>query len=1167
MQLIHVKLSGFKSFADPTTIPFKKRITAIVGPNGCGKSNVIDAIRCVLSGAARHLRGDTLPDVIFNGSASRKPVGQASVEMLFDNNDGSLGGEYGAYPEICVRREVNRDGTSDYYLNGTRCRRKDVVDIFLGTGLGPQSYAIIEQGMITRLIEAKPEELRVYLEEAAGISKYKERRRETENRLESTRENLERLNDHRLELEKQLAHLQRQANAAEKYKELKQEERVIKSELQAIHWREFAQQQEAEQAASQSTQNNFESKVAELRQTETNIEKLRQQKIEVTDNFNGIQTKFYAMGAEIARLEQNVQNLQERRTQLQSDIEQLETNYQETKQNYEDDQLQIEELSAEVEKLEPQIAEAKETADTSQAAWKSAEEAMQDWQTRWDGFNQQNAKISQSIEVERTQLQHAQQWQSNAEQHIQRLESEHSQFNFAELENEIQNLKQEQAQVAAECLELQNLLESLQQQWNQQRDNEKQSMLQLDQARHQLQHLMGRRSSLEALQQAALGKNDQALNNWLQEQNLQQKSRLAENLAVESGWELAVETVLGPYLEAINVADFNSLEISLGQFDKGHLTLFKANATAASSHANKPTLASKINSSWELGDLLSGIYIAENLTAALQLSQTLSPHESVITQQGIWLGKNWLRISKNTDAKAGVIQRERELHELQDAIAQHQNEIQRQEQVHSQIKIILAQLETEREHVQKQFLEVSGKSSQLQGQLHAKQNRIEQLKQRDAAIQQQLAENQRRLEEAKAKFTAAQGALEEAQVKLNLANEEKETLMQERETCREQLNTHRDQAQQDKHAADELQVRLESSRSQLHYLRQTIQRAEKQLKDLAERKESLLQGIAETENPLRELSAELNTSLEKRLAVERELEAARQQVNHVDHDLRECEAQQHQINEDIEGLRSALEELRMKLQALQIKQAHCQEKITELGAELEATLAQLPEVYSLQEWEEKVTKLENRIQRLGAINLAAIDEYQTLSERKTYLDAQNNDLVEAITTLEDAIRKIDRETRARLQDTFEKVNAEFNRLFQRVFTGGQAQLELIGDDVLATGMIVKAQPPGKRNTTIHLLSGGEKALTATALVFAMFHLNPSPFCILDEVDAPLDDVNIGRFCTLVKEMSEKVQFIFISHNKLTMEIADQLMGITMNEPGVSRVVSVDMNQAIEMATA
>jgi chromosome segregation protein len=1166
MQLKTIKLSGFKSFADPVVIPIVSQLTGIVGPNGCGKSNVVDGIRCVLSGAAKQLRGGTMPDIIFNGSAKRKPVGQASVELIFDNEDGSVGGEYANYPEISIRREVNRDATSDYFLNGIHCRRRDVIDLFLGTGLGPNSYAIIEQGMISRFIEAKPEDLRVYLEEAAGISKYKERRRETENRIENTRENLERLADHRLELEKQLEHLQRQAKAAERYKELKQEERGVKAELQAIHWSELKTQLAEQTAQLQIEENRIEVQTSELRQLELAIEKLRQQRVTDNEAFNAVQTRFYSMGAEIARLEQQLNYARERQQQLQNDLTQLNNTHRDLIEQQQQDEMQAEELTAELTQLEPKLDASKATAEQAATDLKQAEITMHDWQQTWDEFNQQAGQVARTVEVERTRIQHLEQLIDQAQQRVGRLEIERSQVAFSAVDEEIQKIQIQHAALQQRVAQAQQAQNHNSEQLTLQRGVYDNFIKELDQARHQLQTLRGRQASLEALQQAALGKNDQLVTGWLQQQQLMQQPRLAESLKVLPGWELAVETVLGPYLEAVCVNDINQFANALMQIGDANLTLWQTSTNNPNAIANqRVTLASKVQATGSLEEILDTVYVADDLGKAFDMRAALAPHESVVTQDGVWLGRHWLRIAKNKDAKAGILQRERELHELQQTIQQQQTLLSEKEAAFELAKRQLTEFETERQQLQQQLQLLSNEASQVQSQLSAQQARAEQLHKREQVMQLELTETQQQLQQTQQQLAATLATWQSANDQMAQDDVQKTQLLNQRESCRQQLEVAREQAQTTKTAADELQMQLETTRSQLHFVRQSMQRAEKQLQDIQTRRVNLEQSLTEIEAPIPELQQTLEQALQNRLSVEKELTAARQQVDHTEHQLRDNEQRHTELVALIQEQRGQLEQLRMQLQALQIEQRHHEEKIIELGFVLETVLAQLPEIFSITEWQEKVSRVENRIQRLGAINLAAIDEYQQLAERKNYLDAQNNDLMEALATLEDAIKKIDHESRARLRETHEKVNVEFNKIFQGIFNGGHAELELTGDDVLSTGMIVRAQPPGKRNTTIHLLSGGEKALTAIALVFAMFQLNPAPFCILDEVDAPLDDINVGRFCNLVKSMSSKIQFLFISHNKLTIEIAEQLVGVTMNEPGVSRLVSVDIEQAIKIA--
>lgn len=1167
MELKTIKLSGFKSFADPMVLPVKTRLTAIVGPNGCGKSNIIDAVRCVLSGAARHLRGDTLSDVVFNGSASRKPMGRASVELIFDNHDGALGGEYAQYPEISVRRQIDRAGTSDYFLNGTHCRRKDIIDLFLGTGLGPQSYAIIEQGMIARIIEAKPEELRAYLEEAAGISRYRERRRETENRLQHTQENLDRLNDHRLELEKQLNHLQKQAETAEKYKTLKQEERTLQAEYQALHYQALTEQLQTQHQQMAQQQNEYEAKMAELRKTDAAIEQVRQQETQTAEAVNGVQERYYSASAEISRLEQTVHTIKERRQQLTVDLAQLMQNDEELRQTHEQDQLQLEELQNDVVLLEPQLTEYRAEIAQAETDLQEAEQAMHAWQGRWDSFNQTTSKTMQTAQVQQTHLQHLRQTIERTKERVGRMQQEQQQWNFPSLEQELEQLATELGHRQMELTEQQTRLDEVNACWQTEHQQQEQLLHVLDQSRRTLQQTTGRQASLEALQQEALGKKNTVINQWLQQQSLAQQPRLAEQFQVQAGWETAIETVLGSYLEAVCVENFDHLIPAVAQFTQGQLTLIQTTASCATPLTGGSTLADKVTSHIPLTPLLSSVYGVETTAEALALLPQLAPHQSVITREGLWFGPTWMRINKKKDSRAGIIERERELKELAQSIATQQLQITAQEQQLQQTKARLLEYQQSREQLQQQKIQLATQLGKSTAERQGKQNQLQQLQQRAHSLNQELLTHQQQLADAENQFAAATAHLQQAQTTLQAAESERQQLQQERDHCRQTLEEARRSLQHSKTAADEAQLRLETSRSQLHMLRQSLTRAEKQLQDLQQRRNGLQQAQEESTPVLATAEQQLQTALTERLEIEHALQARRQELNQLQHVLQQQEQTRQNIDQHVQQLRNGLEEARLQTQALQLRQAQHVEKIIALGLVLETVMQQLAADATIAVWEERLQKMENRIQRLGAINLAAIEECQVLAERKNYLDAQHHDLVEAMTTLAEAIRKIDQESRTRLKETYDQVNSAFSELFQQVFQGGQATLEMTEQDFLTAGMVVKAQPPGKRNTTIHLLSGGEKALTAIALVFALFQLNPAPFCILDEVDAPLDDLNVGRFCALVKQMSQKVQFLFISHNKLTIEIADQLIGVTMHEPGVSRLVAVDVEQAIAMATA
>ena len=1166
MRLSKIKLAGFKSFVDPTTMPLPTNLTGVIGPNGCGKSNIIDAVRWVMGeSSAKNLRGDSMADVIFNGSTSRKPVGQASIELIFDNSDGSLGGEYAKYSEIAIKRSVGRDGQSLYYLNNHRCRRRDITDIFLGTGLGPRSYAIIEQGTISRLIEAKPEELRVFLEEAAGISKYKERRRETENRIRHTRDNLDRLNDLREELEKQLNHLQRQARTAERYKELKKEERLLKGQLQALRWRSLDGDAHQREEVIREKETALEASIAKQRSAEAGIAQQREAHIEATDSFNTVQSEFYRIGADIARLEQTIQHARERHQQQLQDMEQVEQSWNGAQAHQQSDLRKIDELKVSLVELEPHANEAQEVANRSASRLAEAEQGMQEWQSQWDAFNQRAQEPSQTSQVERARIQQLEQQIDQLQKRLLRIDEEQKNLSVDHLQEEISELKSKVDEWDAQSGVLQERLDLCLGKISTQRDQNQQQVHELDKLRTRLQRQRGRHASLEALQQGALGKRKGAVTDWLEQQGLGEAKRLAQDIEVEQGWEHAVECVLGFNLEAVCVDGMDPVLGTLGSLQHGALALFDTRAAGGGDSGQGNTLLGKVKSGLALEPLLEGVIVAETLDQAVAMRGNLASHESVITRDGVWLGKSWLRVARDADDKAGVLHREQELNELTDEIASLEQQAEALHASSEEGRSRLAELEKDRETIQSELNATNRQRGEYNSQLSGKQARFEQINKRRERLESDAAELKQNIVEVEQEIELARKQLHDALGLMESLAKEREELTRRRDEVRGGLDQIRQQARDERDAAHALNLKLQTMSTELETTEQALLRMDTQLSELSQRRDELKKALADGDAPIREKSQELESLLEKRMAVENRLSEARKAVESIDHALRELEAERTRAERDAESVRSSLEGIRMTWQELKVRRQTLQEQVTEAGFEIKDLLEEMPEGAEVEGWEELVEKMASRIQRLGPINLAAIEEFEQQSERKQYLDAQNKDLTEALETLEGAIRKIDRETRTRFKETYDKVNKGLQEKFPRLFGGGHAYLELTGDDLLDTGVTVMARPPGKRNSTIHLLSGGEKALTAVALVFAIFELNPSPFCMLDEVDAPLDDANVTRYCELVAEMAERVQFIFITHNKVTMELANQLAGVTMHEPGVSRLVSVDVNEAVELA--
>ena len=1167
MRLSKLKLAGFKSFVDPTTVPLPSNLIGIVGPNGCGKSNIIDAVRWVMGeSSAKHLRGDSMADVIFNGSSARKPVGQATIELVFDNSDGSLGGQYANYNEIAIKRTVTRDGQSVYHLNGTRCRRRDITDIFLGTGLGPRSYSIIEQGTISRIIEARPEELRMFLEEAAGISKYKERRRETENRIRHTRENLDRLNDLRDELEKQLARLKRQARTAERYKVLKQDERLVKAQLQALRWAVLNEQAAASESQLREQETALESAVAKQRAVEANIEKQRALQADASDNHNAVQSRFYSVGADIARLEQSIQHARERRAQQQQDLVQLEKDAQETTQHLDSDQLRIGELESRLTALKPDLENAEQQHQAASESRTTAEAAMQEWQSEWDAFNQQATEPARQADVERTRIQHLEQRLAQLQQRGEKLQLELTEQSVSAVEQDIAELQRKLTATETEVQQNQQALEQHQQRISELRDVTHQRGEQLDETRRQLQDLRGRSASLEALQQAALGKEQGAVSQWLSGQHLQDAPRLAEELLVEAGWERAAECVLGSHLEAVCVEGVDPLAEVLGSFEEGTLTLFDTQSTAGENTAHMgDSLQSKVQAPWSLDALLAGVYVIEDLKDALAMRSRLAAHESVVTRDGIWLGKGWLRVVRDTDAKAGILQREQELKSLATEITQLTNTVQGLQQQQEAERGQLHELEQARDSVQASYNRANRTQAEQQSRLNARNNQLEQAQAHQIKLETELQELRGHVEVDQKAMQDARGTLQTALEQMGGLEQQREELIRQRDSQRSVLETARARAQETRNQAHEIKLKVETLNTELNSTRQAMDRLNSQLEQVRGRRKEIEKALDESEAPLAEMNQELEQLLEQRVTVEAELAEARKQLETIEHELRQLDEARSRAEQDVLDVRGQLEQIRISQQEVKVRRQTLEEQIAESGFELQPLLDEMPQEANETDWHNRVEELEQKINRLGPINLAAIEEFEQQSERKEYLDAQNDDLTEALQTLENAIHKIDRETRTRFKETYDKVNSGLKELFPRLFGGGHAYLEMTGEELLDTGVTVMARPPGKRNSTIHLLSGGEKALTAVALVFAIFELNPAPFCMLDEVDAPLDDANVGRYCDMLKAMSDRTQFVFITHNKVTMEVAQHMTGVTMHEPGVSRLVAVDIDEAVELA--
>lgn len=1163
MKLEKIKLSGFKSFVDPTTIPINGNLTAIVGPNGCGKSNIIDAVRWVMGeSSAKHLRGGSMTDVIFNGSSGRKPVSVASVELIFDNSEGRAGGEYARYNNISIKRQVNRDGLALYMLNGSRCRRKDITDLFLGTGLGSRSYAIIEQGTISRMVEAKPEDLRVHIEEAAGISKYKERRAETETRMRHTRENLERLDDLRDEVDKQIKNLAKQAQKAEKYTELKKQERQLKLELLAMRWQNF-------HAIAQKLEGNLQTVAAEhnrlfvlLRDLEKSMEDQRGEQKRKREQFDAKQDDYYSIVADVNRLELAILHNEKSYQETEQEINRLKSQAAHAQSECDKDRLQLEEIRQTLQEAEETMIVAREREEDVLGLYQDAQWQKQQWQQQWEAFLAENAGFREQAEVQRTKLTQLENQNRQLRMRLEKLQSERDTLRATGLDEQLEALAGGMELIETERQRLQQRLEADLHRLNELRPRIKRQQEQLHDNRAELQRINGKITSLELLQQHAMGKDKKELSDWLEQVGLQQQPRLAEFLDAEPDWENAVETVLGHALEAICVDDATAIQDELARLEKQSLMIYET--SAAQTHtAAQDTLLSKVSCRWDLSGLLSGIYCADTMRQAREMA--LQAHESVVLADGAWIGRNWIRISRGSDSKAGVLHREKELRDLKQRLAELQLELGENEQhllnCEQELKSVEISLEENRRAEKILSAEFSAKSAEYSAQTaHFQQQtrRLQQLELEITEITQHFDENAEAIAEAEMIREDAEQALADLQEK----KLELEQLSQTLQVQQQNSNASVDEAR--KHL-QRLQAQIESLKSSEILTVKQIERLQLQHGQAAEHIAALEMKLRTALSPMDEEKKQLELLIEEKEAFEESLAAERQMQLAGEQSISQLTEQYSQTQAALEKQKQALDGLRFDQQDSRVRQQTISEQLKELNADPEQVLAGLSAGAKETAWKAELDDVMAEIEKLGAINLTAIEEYKSQSERLNFLNEQRQDLLDALNTLDQAISRIDKESRQRFKETFDKINQGLQEKFPLLFGGGQAYLELTEQDVLEAGVNIIARPPGKRNSSIHLLSGGEKALTAVALVFSIFELNPAPFCLLDEVDAPLDDANVVRFSKMVEDMSETVQFLYISHNKVTMEIAKHLAGVTMKEPGVSRMVAVDIEEAVSMA--
>jgi chromosome segregation protein len=1174
MRLNQIKLSGFKSFAEPTTFQLPGQRVGVVGPNGCGKSNIMDAVRWVLGESkASELRGESMQDVIFNGSGHRKPASRASVELVFDNADARAGGQWNTFAEIAVRRVLTRDGTSSYFINNQPVRRRDVQDVFLGTGLGPRAYAIIGQGTISRIIESRPEELRLFLEEAAGVSKYKERRRETENRLRDTRENLVRVEDILRELNSNLDKLETQAEVATRYRRLQDDGTLKLHQLWFLKHRDAAGEEARVKAAAAEAAVALEARTADLRRVEAELEQVRQAHYAASDALHDKQGFLAEAALEVSRLEERIryvvegrQRAQARLAELQTQIAQWAGREQAARDELDGIALQIE---ASDEAAGVLVAQAEEQAHDMPAL----EDAVRSAQAASNQQRTAVAQVQQQIQVLAAEGRSVDEQSRQLRTQRERRAAERQGLQAPDLAK-LDALKAQDA-AAAEARDLADArLHELQDQVPALDEQRRAAQEAVNRESGRLADIGARLEALRALQEKV--QTEGKLKPWLQRHGLEGLAGLWTQVHIEAGWETALEAALRERLNAISVGKLDMVRAFAVDAPPAKLAFYALPlGSAPRTHQTLPLLADLLRLAESqdgagmkalLGDWLEGVYTAANLDEALAGRTRLRHGEVIMTREGHAVSQHAVAFYAPDSEQAGLLARAQEIENLgrqQRAQALISDEAKsasvRLEAAYTEASLRLASARRDAAEAQNRAHGLNVELLRLSQQAEAAASRREQLA-------EELAEIDAQLEGLEERRATGEGRFEELDMNLATAQERHAELDDAVIAAERVLADAREQQRALERQAQEARFQARALAARQGELQRSIETAAQQAANNLRAVEQLQAELDAFDDQAAQsgLQAALALKLEREAA----LAAARSEYDDLSAQLRRADEQRMGFEQSLQPLRDRITQLQLELQAAQLGGAQYLEQLTAAAVDL-AALAQGIEQGSVKLWglQTEIDRINKEIAALGAVNLAALDELGVARERKTFLDAQNADLNEAIQTLEDAIHKIDLETRDLLASTFNQVNEHFGRMFPTLFGGGNARLVMTGGEILDAGVQVMAQPPGKKNSTIHLLSGGEKALTAIALVFAIFQLNPAPFCLLDEVDAPLDDANTERYRKLVTEMSAGTQFLFISHNKIAMEMAEQLIGVTMQEQGVSRIVAVDMEAAVSMAEA
>lgn len=1141
MRLSSLKLAGFKSFADSSTLQFKANRTAVVGPNGCGKSNVIDAIRWVMGeSSARQLRGGSMQDVIFTGTAKRKPVGIASVELRFDNTYGKLGGAYNAYNELAVRRQVNRDGKSEYFLNGTRCRRRDITDIFLGTGLGPRSYAIIEQGMINRLVDAKPEEMRVFIEEAAGVSRYQARRRETLQHLEHTEQNLSRLEDIALELKSQLKTLKRQSEAAIHYKQLEQQIRTLKIEILSFQSAQSSQLQQEYTLQMTALGNEFKLVRSELNTIEHDLEASSALFQKLIQQSTPLQHEWQQAEKKLAELKMTLAQKQGLYQQNSASLTRLEQQKSQTKERIQLSELQLENLLTQLDEYTEHLNAFEANSQHSENHYQDLKSQHQQAQEQFNHFKQQVDKQQQQKNQLSLQLEQLSKSIERLTQQKHTLETQSLQIAAQVHDDELQHSEQQLLELKQEIMMLEQQIEQAEQQLQLQQQQHNQLKTEIQQHNNQIQVLKAEQKNLNQLVAKQSPKQSDAV-------RLMSVLQLTETGKVHAS---LIEKLLSQWMNARYLEQNATFESQRARQIK---------ASELSKKSSQLTLMPF--SDWIKTPQLSlwqNIWLADDLNQALALQTQLESGQSIVTLDAYHVGQDWvIALDYDEDSQnSGVLSHRIRLDEIINLLLTLEPELEQLELRNSaqqqQLNLQLAQIQ--------QYKHQSKQQQQRQQQLELNITKHQSAAQAFVLQKQQLQEQLKQLE-AQIEDDAMQRDdldidLHALNLKLEASLPAYKTQQFQFETLAEQLDDQQQQLQQQQQERENTRRGVAQTQQQIELLEKDLSFLKTQYRQIIEQIEQAKKFVDPIQLELPVLESEFSEQFQQTEKLKKSWTEWQVELNSVQEKQQHLTEQRHRTQQRDEQLREQLEQKRLSWQAAKSDLEHFQEQLKDLGAEQITGL-----ILQLIEHQQTLEKAQRQFEKLGAVNLAASEEYEEVSQRFEELSHQIQDLENTVSQLKDAMKSIDQETRKLFMTTFDQVNTELQELFPKVFSGGEASLSL--EDDWQSGVKLMARPPGKRNSSLALLSGGEKALTALALVFAIFRLNPAPFCVLDEVDAPLDDANVQRFCNLVKELSEQVQFIYITHNKLAMTMATDLLGVTMPEPGTSKLVTVNLEQAKE----